>query len=200
MDLRNNQLKYRGNKSASFADEIIFGNNSIISQNQINHADIDLIAKSTPKNGNKQESLSQNYLFSFLLVSFSLIAFMIVFSKIVSSTLLTFNSITTSVFVGGYFLLFITTIFILLKRKTITLEIKDKDLHIKSFPALYKKIPVNQILKCELNTLKNDRFLTDNKIHFALNEDRNRYKQKLTSGISLQLINGQHIIIASHKS
>ena len=199
MDQRNNQLKYRGNTSANFADEIIFGDNSIISKNEISHSDINLFTANQKKDSNI-ESLSQNHLFGFLVVSFSLIAFLIVFTKIISATLLTLNSFTTSFFVGGYFLLFITTIFVLLKRKTITLEVKDKELHIKSFPSLNKKIPVNQILKCELNTIKKSKFYANNRMHFALNEDRNRYKQPLTSGITLQLLNGQHIVIASHKS
>ena len=80
----------------------------------------------------------------------------------------------------------------------LTLEVKDEELHLKSFPALNKRIPVNQILRCELNSINKGQF--NSKTHFALNENGNRYKQPLTSGISLQLINGNHIIIGSHKS
>ena len=81
----------------------------------------------------------------------------------------------------------------------LTLEVREGVLQIKSFPLLNKKIPINQILKCELNTLENGNFNYSNKIHFSLNEDGNRYKQPLNSGISLQLINGKHIIIGSKK-
>lgn len=82
----------------------------------------------------------------------------------------------------------------------LSLKVKDETLHIKSFPALNKKIPVNQILKCELNTMHNKKFSLSNKVHFALNKDGNRYKLPLTSGIALQLIDGNHILIGSYKS
>jgi hypothetical protein len=81
----------------------------------------------------------------------------------------------------------------------LTLKVKEDTLQIKSFPLLNKKIPINQILKCELNTLNNGNFNYSNKIHFALNENGNRYKQPLNSGVSLQLINGKHIIIGSKR-
>jgi hypothetical protein len=200
MDQRKNQVKYKGYQSANFADEIIFGDRSITSKNFDNNSDIDLFSKPRQKHSNIQESSSQNYLLNFSILSFSLIALMIVFSKIVSTTFISFNSLSTAIFVGGYFSLFLLTIFIISKRKMLTLEIKGEELHLKSFPALNKIIPVSQILKCELNTINNGRFNSINKIHFALNENGNRYKQPLTSGITLQLINGQHIIIASHKS
>jgi hypothetical protein len=82
----------------------------------------------------------------------------------------------------------------------LSLKVENGALHIKSFPSLNKKIPINQIIKCELNTMKNNRFSHSRKIHFALNNNGNRYKQPLTLGLSLQLINGEHIIIGSYKS
>ena len=200
MNHTSKQLKYKRNNSVNFADEIIFGENSIVSKNKITHSDIDEYTKSSHAISNKNESFSQNYLLSFSILSFSLITFMVILSKIVSTTFISFNSISTSIFVGGYFILFILTIFIISKRKMVTLEIKDDELLLKSFPALNKKIPVNQILKCELNSMKHGQHNRNDKIHFALNENGNKYKQPLTSGISLQLINGQHIIITSHKS
>ncbi len=100
----------------------------------------------------------------------------------------------------GYFLLFISAICLVSKRKMLLLKVKGKTLHIKSFPALNEKIPVNQILKCELNTINNGKYTHSNKAHFALNEDGNRYKLPLTSGIALQLIDGNHILIGSYKS
>ncbi len=200
MDYINNQLKYRGNNSVDFADEIIFGENSIVSKNKINHSELNLFTKSIPKKNGKDEPSFQNYLLNFSILSFLLIVLMVVFTKIVSTSFISFNSLVTSSFVGGYFVLFLFTIFIISKKKMLTLEIKNKELHLKSFPALNKKIPVSQILRCELNTMRNGKYNPQNKIHFSLNENGNKYKQPLTSGISLQLINGNHIIIGSHKS
>ncbi len=122
------------------------------------------------------------------------------FTKIVSTTFLNFNSIVASLFVGGYFILFLLTIILILKKRMLSLVVKGDILHIKSFPTLNEKIPVSQVLKCELNTMKEEQFELSGKIRFALNEEGNRYKLPLSSGIALQLTNGSHIIIGSHKS
>ncbi len=193
----NKHQKYKGNNSVNFADEIIFGEKSIVSKNRITHNDIDVYTKLKKANSAKRELLSQNSLLNFSVLSFSLIALLVILTKIVSTTFLSFSSISVSIFVGGYFGLFIFTIFIISKRKMVTLKIKGNQLYLKSFPALNKKIPVNQILKCEVDSMNKGH---NNKTLFALNENGNKYKQPLTSGISLQLLNGKHIIIGSHKS
>ena len=183
-----------------FADEIIIGENPIITKNFSNYSDIEFFTKPNQKVTQSDDKISQNYLLSFSMVSFALIIVMILFTKIISTTFLSFSSLSTSLFVTGYFVLFISTIYLISKRKMLSLEVRDKTLHIKSFPALNKKIPVNQILKCELNTTNNDKLSISNRVHFALNENGNRYKLPLTSGIALQLIDGNHIIISSSKS
>ncbi len=181
-----------------FADEIRIGENPIITKNFSNYSDIEFFTK--PSKKVTPNNFSQNYFLSFSMVSIVLIALIIISTKIISSTFLSFTSFSTSLFVVGYFILFISTIYLISKRKMLSLEVKDKMLHIKSFPALNKKIPVNQILKCELNSMDNEKFTLSDRVHFALNENGNRYKLPLTSGIALQLINGNHIIISSSKS
>jgi hypothetical protein len=198
MDHKNNQLKYRANNSVSFADEIIIGKAPIISKSFDNFSDIDLFPKEKSKT--QKENQSQNYMLHFSLLSFALIAFLIILSKIVTSNLFSFNNFSTSFFVLGYFLLFALSVYLISKRKVLSLKVKDNTLYLKSFPSLNKKIPINQIIKCELNTINNGKYSSENKLHFALNENGNRYKQPLTSGVSLQLIDGQHIIIGSYKS
>jgi hypothetical protein len=200
MDHTKRQLNYRVNNSVSFADEIIIGEAPIISKSFNNYSDIELFPKPIRNGENKRKKFSQNYMLNFSILSFILIAFLILFSRIVTSTLFSFNSFSTSIFVGGYFLFFALTVILLLKRKMLSLKVENGALHIKSFPSLNKKIPINQIIKCELNTMKNNRFSHSRKIHFALNNNGNRYKQPLTLGLSLQLINGEHIIIGSYKS
>lgn len=81
----------------------------------------------------------------------------------------------------------------------LSLEIKNEMLHIKSFPALNEKIPVNQILKCEVRTMNNGQFRLKDKLYFALNENGNKYRQIIKDGMLLQMINGRYIIIGSAK-
>lgn len=181
-----------------FADEIRIGENPIITKNFSNYSDIEFFTK--PSQKETPNKFSQNYFLSFSMVSFVLIALIIIFTKIISTSFLSFTSFSTSLFVVGYFILFISTIYLISRRKMLSLEVKDRTLHIKSFPALNKKIPVNQILKCELNTMDKKEFALSDRVHFALNENGNRYKLPLTSGIALQLIDGNHIIISSSKS
>lgn len=195
MDRINNLQKYRGNKSVDFADEIRIGKNPIITKNFSNYSDIEFFTK--PSQKETPNKFSHNYFLSFSMVSFVLIVLIIISTKIISTS---FTSFSTSLFVVGYFILFISTIYLISKRKMLSLEVKDKTLHIKSFPALNKRIPVNQILKCELNTMDKEKFTLSDRVHFALNENGNRYKLPLTSGIALQLIDGNHIIISSSKS
>ena len=196
MNHSNNQLKYLNNFSTDFTDEIIIGD-SQITGNAGDHG-VELNIHEAPIQKNTDPN-SQNYLLNFSILSFALIAFFLIFSKIISTTLLSFNSLSTSIFFSGYFLLFIASMFLIMRKKMLTLEVNEDNLLIKSFPTLNKKIPLNQILKCELNTLENGSFNYSNKIRFALNENGNKYKQPLNSGITLQLINGRHIIIGSKK-
>jgi len=183
-----------------FADEIILGENPIITKNFINNSDFDLISNPTKSKIQSVEKFSQNYLLSFSLVSFSFIATLILFTKIASTTFININNLISSLFVLSYFALFIFSIFLISRRKILSLKVKGHILHIKSFPSLNEKIPINQILKCELNSMNKDKFTATNRKLFALNEDGNRYKLPLTSGIALQLIDGNHILIGSSKS
>jgi hypothetical protein len=192
-------IKYSDNRSANFGDEIIIGDRPTIGKIINNNFNI---SSTVPPNKNENEVKKNlpSVLFNYSLVAFNFIVLIMVFGKIVATSAISFNSISTSIFVGSYFSLFLFTIFIISKRKMLTLKVKGETLLLKSFPALNEKIPINQILKCELNTIKNGKYNPQNKIHFALNENGNKYKQPVNSGITLQLINGQHIFIASLKS
>lgn len=192
-------IKYSDNRSANFGDEITIGDSPTISKTIRDNFDISSNTTSK-KNENGVAKHLPNSLFNYSLITFTLIALLIVFGKIVTTSVISFNSISTSIFVGSYFALFLLTIGFISRKKMLTLKVKDETLLLKSFPSLNEKIPINQILKCELNTIKNGKYNTQNKIHFALNENGNKYKQPVNSGITLQLINGQHIFIASHKS
>lgn len=192
-------IKYSDNRSSNFVDEIIIGESPTI--NKIFHNNFETALNIQPeKNKSKSEKNFQNYILNFSIISFTLIALIIVFSKIVSTTFLSFNSFSASIFVGGYFALFLFTICIISRRKMLTLRIKNDTLLLKCFPTFSEKIPISQILKCELNTINNGEYNSKNKTQFALNENGNRFKQPLASGIILQLINGQRFFIASHKS
>lgn len=197
---KNNQIKYQSNKLVNFADEIIIGDNPIISKNSQNYSSFDLLNNPPSNNSILQEKPTPNYLFNFSIGIISVIATFIILSKVVTVTFSVVNDFFTTAFVGGYFLLFISTLILISKRKILSLEVKNDILHIKSFPALNKKIPINQILKCEVNTSNNTNSKLGRKIHFAINENGNKYKQPLVNGINLQLIDGNNIIIGSYKS
>ncbi|MBU0473877.1 MAG: hypothetical protein KKF62_06905 [Bacteroidetes bacterium] len=200
MNKTSNNIKYQSAKSDNFADEIIIGTNSILSKNLQNFSNIDLTARQTQIGNEFLEKYSNNYLFNFSVVIIGLMAAVILLTKIVTISFSIVNNFSTGVFIFGYIFIFISTVILITKRKMLSLKIKDETLYIKSFPALNKKISVSQILKCELNTIDNGHFNSKGKIHFAINENGNRYKQPLTAGITLQLIDGNNIIIGSVKS
>jgi len=52
-------------------------------------------------------------------------------------------------------------------------------------------------LKCEVRTMRNGKFVGNNRLHFALNENGNKYKQAAKDGMLIQLNNGKYIIIGS---
>ncbi len=196
MDYSNNKQKYYKNSSSNFSDEIIIGDDSIFSHTFDSSEESIFLP---PKENRLPKDVTNNFLLNYSIFSFILVATLIGLTKIVSATFTSFNNLSTTFFVGGYFLLFVISLVLIVKRKMLTLEVKEETLIIKSFPLLNKRIPINQILRCELNTLEDGKFRNYNKVHFALNENGNRYKQPLNSGISLQLINGNHIIIGSKK-
>lgn len=191
------QIKYKRNNSINFSDEIIIGKVPIVCKNFDNYSDIELTPKHRKNNGENKSF--QNNLFNYSISFFLLTAVLIFLYKIISSTFINFGNITSTLFVSIYFLLLGNTLFFVLRKKMLSLKVKNKILHIKSFPVLNVKIPTDQILRCEVNAISNDQSIVKDKLHFALNENGNKYKQIINDGMLLQMINGQYIIIGSAK-
>jgi len=193
-----NRIKYRGNSTSTFADEIIIGESPVLSS-RFDDSILDFSSTARTNTPKKKESAFQNYMLSYSVLSLFLVLGAFLFVKLINSTLINFSGSLASYFVIFYFSLFVAAIFLILRKKMLTLEVKDEILHIKSFPSLNKKIPINQLLRCEINTLKEGSFNFENRVHFSLHNNGNRYKQPLSSGITLQLLDGRHILIGSKK-
>ena len=200
MNNYNTQLKYRTNTSINFTDEITIGEVPVVSSfNNLIKPNPERELKTKVSKKNELEKTEKNNILNYTLLSFFLVATLTIFSKIVYSTFITLNSFITASFIAFYFVLFAFTLFVVAKKKMLSLNVKDGVLQIKSFPNLNEKISLSEIARCEIQANTNNKIRKQEKLHFALNENGNRYKQKLNDGILLQMINGELILIGSAK-
>jgi len=194
------QKKYNSNKSFNFTDEILIGDSSIIRSKLTANSNNEWFSKLNDKRNIGLQNITPNYLLIFSTLIISLFSVYIIITKIIVVASLIINDFATMLFVGGYFTFFFSIVILLFKPKIISLEVKDNLLYIKCFPALNKIIPTDQILKCEINAIDNGNYNSKHKLLFAMNKNGNKYKQPLSYGMNLQLIDGNNIIIGSIKA